>query len=180
MKITEENTTLLKSALKEGDKTAFKFFYEAYHDGLFYYLMGLTNNRAIAQDILQETFIKLWNNHSSLNTDQSIRSFLYTMAHNQFIDYYRKHKRELKLIDRLTLKFGMEKQDQDEELVQQQLKRLKYSIEKLPPRCKEIFELGKLQGYKYQEIAEILKISVKTVEVQMSKAFSILRKDFKK
>lgn len=180
MKLEEENLTLLKSALKKGDKSAFKTFYEMYYEGLFFYINSLTKDKAITQDILQETFIKLWNNRSQLDVDKSIKKFLYSIAHNLFIDFYRKKRLELKMLDSLVLQAALEKIDQNEELKKARLKKLKKAIEGLSPRCQEIFRMSKFQGYKYQEIADSLGISRKTVEVQMGKALSILREAFKK
>lgn len=110
----------------------------------------------------------------------SLSSFLHRIAYNIFIDKYRKQKREEKTLDSWLYKRLNQLIKQDDDIKKEKIKHLEQAIEKLPPRCKEIFMLSKFEGLKYQEIADKLEISIKTVEVQMGKAFRLIREKINK
>ncbi|MFS4466837.1 RNA polymerase sigma factor [Maribacter sp. 2210JD10-5] len=175
MELDYDNNILLKSALKNGDEKAFRVFYDKYFDSLSNYLNSLTNDKAATKDILQEAFITFWNKRDELLLDRSFQSYLFKIAHNIFINQYRKNTRKLKLLDEIAYSVKIATLENDQDLVERKITFLRETISQLPTRCRQIFEMGKYQGYTYKEIAEKLNISVKTVEVQMGKAFSILR-----
>lgn len=173
---------ILEANFKKGDEAAFKVFFDMYHAKLYSFINSYTNNTSETQDIVQEAFIKLWEVKSTLNEENSISGYLYKIAYNIFIDGYRKHKQETKMLDTLAYKKmnAQEESEVDEDITSNKIKELTKVIDNLPPRCKEIFKMSKIQGYKYKEIAIELDISIKTVEAQMSKAFTILREKLKK
>ena len=150
-----------------------------YYDRLFGYIHGYTNDDSLTQDIVQESFIRLWTVRDTLIEGKSVSGFLYKIAYNIFIDDYRKNKKEFKMLDALAYKKVLSLADNGEEVKEARIEQMLLAIESLPPRCKEIFKMSKIQGVKYAEIAETLSISVKTVEVQMGKAFSIIREKVK-
>ncbi|GAA3573699.1 RNA polymerase sigma-70 factor [Snuella lapsa] len=170
---------ILENKIKSGDESAFKELFDLYYDRLFGYINGYTNDTALTQDIVQEAFIKLWNIRDSLVEGKSAVGLLYKIAHNIFIDLCRKDKQEYKMLDVLAYKKIQQLADNNEDVKEARIEQMMMAIESLPPRCKEIFKMSKMQGIKYSEIAETLSISVKTVEVQMGKAFSIIRKKVK-
>ena len=171
---------LLESAFKEEeDKKAFKTLYNLYHDKLFNYINSYTNSKPLTQDIIQDTFIKVWNSRESFDFKQSIGGYLYRMAYHTFVDDYRKKQLNFKLLDTLVYKKMNELIEEDVEEKSQKIKKIKKAIEELPPRCKEIFIMSKYQGYKYSEISEELGISYKTVENQIGKAYSLIKNKVK-
>lgn len=179
-KNTKKNTNLLNVSLKKGDTRAYQTVFDMYYMRLFSYVNTYTKNESNAKDIVQETFIKLWNNRKNINVDASILAFLHKVAYNIFIDNYRKGKRQQNLLDTLSYEVVTNSIETEEDTTnQQKIEIVKKSIEELPPRCQEIFKLSKYEGLKYAEIAETLNISIKTVEAQMGKAFSYIRQQVK-
>lgn len=173
----EDNIALLIAALKKGDKHAFGEIYNLYVNSLKAFINSYTKNNDQTNDIVQEAFIKLWNIRKAINQQKSIKSLLFKTAHNILIDKYRKKQRESIMLDGWMYKRLMEMIKGDDAQKKKKIKLVKNAIEKLPPRCKEIFMLSKFEQLKYQEIAELLDISVKTVEAQMGKAFKLIRDD---
>lgn len=169
----------LEKRFKKGDETAFKLIFEMYYTKLCSYINSYTNCSSDSQDIVQEAFIKLWDSRNNLSVKKSIAGYLFKIAHNIFIDKYRKHKKESKMIDALAYKKMLELIDEDVELKENRIAQIKEAIKQLPPKCKEVFEMSKVQGLKYHEIADLLTISIKTVEAQMGKAFKIIRSKVK-
>lgn len=174
----DKNTNhLLVTALKKGDDRVFKSIYNKNKKKLSAYINTYTKNKSQTDDIIQDTFIKLWNARENLDENSSISSFLYKTAYNTFIDKYRKKKREQTMLDGWLYKRMMQLVKEDDDIITEKIQLIKDAIEILPPRCKEIFVMSKFEQLKYTEIANQLNISVKTVEAQMGKAFSIIRKE---
>lgn len=119
--------------------------------------------------------LNIWKKKRSLKIKTSLKSYLYKACYHEFITQYNKKKRETTYIDtqkKIALEFFIE---EDPEVIKGKIKKVYIEIEKLPPRCKEIFILSKIQGLRYREIAETLHISIKTVEKQISKALSKIK-----
>jgi RNA polymerase sigma-70 factor (ECF subfamily) len=170
--------TLLVSAIIKGDSSAFKDLFERYYKLLVGYITTLTNDMDVSEDIVQQAFITLWKQRESLDVSKSIKSFLYTIAYNAYVDQYRKLKRQDVFFDELRLEAIREGIAEDNELLEQRISKLKRIVESLPPRCREVLELHKMEGLKYKEIAETLDISLKTVESQMRIAYQKIREGF--
>ncbi|MCX7547200.1 RNA polymerase sigma-70 factor [Xanthomarina sp. F1114] len=170
----KDNTQLIE-ALKSGKPKAYTFLVDTYHHKLCVYAYGLTRDHDLAEDIVQNIFIKTWNKREKLKTEFSISSFLYKLTYNEFIDQYRKQKNvfplEKKYIDELTIIT----EDQDPSSIEQMIALVKKEIQNLPPKCRETFLLSKEEGLTNIEIAEYKSISLKTVEAHITKAFAILR-----
>ena len=179
MKKNRQNNSQLVIALKEGNKLAFKAIYNANKKTLSAFVNSYTKNQPETEDIVQDAFIQLWTARNTLDENKSIVNFLYTTAYNEFIDTYRKQKREQTMLDGWLYKRLVQLANEDEDVKLEKTILVKTAIEKLPPKCKEIFILSKFEQLKYSEIADKLNISIKTVENQMGKAFSIIRKEVK-
>lgn len=176
----KKNINLLNVSLKKGDTRAYQTIFDMYYMRLFSYVNTYTKNDSNTEDIVQETFIKLWNNRGNINVDSSILAFLHKIAYNIFIDSYRKGKRQQNLLDALSYEATTNSIEVEEDTTnQRKIEIVRRSIEELPPRCQEIFKLSKYEGLRYTEIAETLNISIKTVEAQMGKAFSYIRQQVK-
>lgn len=177
MSKSEDNISVLISALKQGEEKAFRAIYEIYVDALKAFINSYTKNREQTNDIVQDTFLKLWNIRFQLDKNKSLKSLLFKISHNIFIDKYRKKQRETDVLDGWMRKRLIELVKGDDDEKKHRIKTVESAIEKLPPRCKEIFLLSKFEQLKYQEIANQLNISVKTVEAQMGKAFRLIKEE---
>jgi RNA polymerase sigma-70 factor (ECF subfamily) len=162
--------------LKEGDDMAYTSLVNLYSRKLFAYAVSLSGDYSLAKDIVQEVFLKTYEHRDKLNPNYSIDGFLYRSTYNQFINTYHKNKSLLKVHDDYVKYLNQIIEDDNQSDFDQRILKITKCIEKLPKKCKEIFLLSKRDGLTNQEISEILKISIKTVESQITIAFKQLRK----
>ncbi len=162
--------------LKKGDDEAFSQLVNLYSRRLFAYAVSLSGDYSFAKDIVQEVFLKTFEYRKKLNPDYSIESFLYRITYNQFINNYHKNQSLLKVHDKYVKYLNQTIEDKNEQDFDRMINLVNKAIEKLPKKCKEIFILSKRDGLTNQEISEILNISIKTVESQITIAFKQLRK----
>lgn len=170
----------LTHAISSGDQVAFKLFFERHYNPLTAYITTFTNDRNLAEDLVQQAFIKIWKHRKKLRLQQSPKNYLYTIAYHGFIDHYRETKRENLVLDALKRKALEIRIQEEEDVAALRIEKLGSIIEGLPPKCQEILKLNKIQGLKYGEIADVLGISVKTVESQMRIAYRKIREEFRK
>lgn len=164
--------------LSKGDQKAYRYIYTSYYNNLCIYLCSYTNNDQLAEDIAQDVLLNIWEKRKKLNIHTSLKSYLYKSAYNAFINKYRANKRTEEKLEEIkfTSLQQLENREEDVKMMEQRLSYLKLAIDELPPKCKKALLLSKMEGYKYQEIAKTMNISVKTVENHISKAFKLLRK----
>ncbi|MBC6999817.1 RNA polymerase sigma-70 factor [Cytophaga sp. FL35] len=148
---------------------------DSYHHRLCVYVYSLTHDQDSAKDIVQNVFIKLWEQKDRLMHVESLRSFLYKSVYNGFLNHLRSERRML-TIEEKHMERLYQIIEEDEELVEKQIVLIRTEIQNLPPKCRETFMLSKGEGLTNIEIANFMNVSLKTVENQMSKAFKILRK----
>lgn len=169
------NDKVLIAALAEGNEKAFNFLISSYYEKLCVYATTLCHNQDQAEDIVQNVFFRLWENRSSLNNSKRLNSFLYRAVYNEFIDQYRQSKKvmtlEKKHIDAISAILEEESNSDIDRLI----RIVNSEIDNLPRKCKKTFLLSKKEGLTNFEIAEYLKISVKSVEAHITKAYKILR-----
>lgn len=171
-----ENPEKFIDHLKNGDENAYAYLVKTYHKPLFVYVLSLNNDRALAEDIVQTVFLRMWEYRKRLNMDYSIKSFLYKSAYNEFINQYHKSRRTLSTLEKVYAEaLDAVVDDGNRELLEQKIALVTRGIESLPPKCKETFLLSKKEGLTNIEIAEYLNISIKTVEGQLTKAYALLR-----
>lgn len=164
--------------IKDNNSLAFQQFYNKYYQRLLSYIITFTKDRDQAKDIVQEAFVILWTNRESIDTSKSPKSYIFFVAKNIFIDHYRKEKRDLQFLIELKETALSEQIENDTEEIKQRIEKMKRMIENLPEKCKIILKLSKIEGLNYQEIANHLNISPKTVESQMRIAFNKIREQF--
>ncbi len=166
-------------ALKEGDLSAFNELFDRYAKRLYHFSMGYLKSAADAEEIVQEVFMKIWDNRIELSTRKSFDSYLFTIARNGILNTIRKSKSEQVYLS--YVKINPEKYVLlDEELNFNELEKAYHeAIEQLPPKRKEIYLLSKERSLSNAEIATKMNISVKTVENQMTSALSKIRKDLR-
>jgi len=174
------NSKTLKSELAKGNEKALNFLMDLHHHSLSVYAYSLSHDTDTAKDIVQNVFIRLWEKRDDIQKIQSIKDFLYKSVYNEFINQYRKDiRRSLAYNKKHTQALSYIVESLDEDLLKKQVGIVKLEIEKLPSRCKETFLLSKQDGLTNAEIANYMKVSTKTVERQITKAFDILRTKLK-
>jgi len=174
----KNNSELIKS-LRKGNEKAYMFLLDKYHRRLYAYAMSLINDHMLAEDIVQNVFLKTWQYRKKLNTEFSIQSFLYKSIYNEFVNSYKKDKSIMMLQMKYYQSLAEVVENSEDKVIEKMIHIVSKEIEKLPPKCREVFSLSKKEGLSNIEIAEYLKISPKTVEAQITKAFNVLRTSLK-
>lgn len=167
------------ASLQRGSMAAFESLFENYSQKLFRFSLSYLKSETEAEDIVQEVFLKLWENRSGIKTGTSFQSYIFTIASNAIRKSFKKNTRlkkfQIELFETLALKNpAFEDQPNFEEL----LSKLDLLIEQMPNRRKEIFLKRKKEGKSVRDIASEMEISEKTVENQITEAMNYLRKSF--
>lgn len=174
----DDNIFLMES-LTNGEEKAYKFLLNKFHRKLNAYALTLVNDHSMAQDIVQNVFLKTWKNRSKLNPEFSIQSFLYKSVYNEFINSYQQNKAMMLLQQKYVESLQHVVETTDESSIERMLAIINKEIQNLPNKCQQVFILSKKEGLTNIEIAEHLDVSIKTVEAQISKAYKILKEKLK-
>jgi len=167
---------VLTDKLNIGDYSAFSIIFSTYYKDLVIFASRYTHDLNNAEEIVQDTFVKLWEDHKSININRSIRSFLLKSVRNRCIDWFR-HKKIKQAHSRLIIESTLpyERDTENYILFTELHREVENAINMLPDQVSEAFRMNRYQGLRYHEIAEILNVSVRTVEVRIGKALSLLR-----
>ena len=161
--------------LRGGDQAAFDAIFRQWYAGLVRAAESMLRDRAVAEEIVQDVMLELWRRRESLDPHGSPKAYLYQSTRNRALNHLRHlqvQRKSVLLMDRTE---GRDASAPSQLMAKEMEGALKEGLNALPPRCREVFELSRVRGLKYTEIAETLEISVKTVEAQMGKALRILR-----
>ena len=167
----------LAMRIKLGDEQAFELLFRKYYVRLCAFANKFLNDPETAKEIVQDVFARIWEGRDEIDPDDSLKSYLFKIAQNLSINKLRRKKVESRYTEIYKLVY-IENQaiSAHESLLAKELEEnIAHSIGKLPAECRKVFELSRIEGLKYKEIADTLQISVKTVEAQMSKALRSLR-----
>jgi RNA polymerase sigma-70 factor (ECF subfamily) len=184
--ISPENAYLVRM-LKQRNTEAFRTIYDMYYSRIQVYCSGYVSERSIAQEMTQDTFIKLWEKSDLLPDDTMFQPLLYRIARNNCLNYlkhlkvtdkYQKFQAHRKADIELNI-YALTDESAQMVISAELESRILRVIDSLPPACKKVFELSRMEEKKYSEIAEELGIAVKTVENQIQKALKKLRKELK-
>jgi len=164
----------------DGDQTAFELLFRYYYPGLVIFASNIIVNRDEAEEIVQDFFVRLWENRATIKAGNTIKSYLFTSVKNRSINYLKSNQVKQHVVDELKMQMETEMRYNPDIYVDSELQqRLKIAFEKLPPRTAEIFTLSRFKGFTNDEIADDLGLSKRTVETQVSNALKILRKELK-
>lgn len=163
-------------ALKSGDQRAFELVYERYYRLVFYLALKMLKKEDLAEDAVQDIFIRFWRYRENLKAEGSIKSFLMTIGKNHLLNEIRNNKNQILKHLLLQDKEEQTKNETENALYYKELNGIvQKGMEGLTNRKKEIFALKVLQGYSNQEIAEKLSISPNTVKFQLCQAKKSVR-----
>lgn len=160
------------------DKSSFKNLFELHYSPLCNFAYRITDDIDQAEDIVQDIFVKVWNDPDLLDGNKNINSYLYSMVRNRALEVIRRENisqkinQQLEYIQNNAADTNVEEEEIEKLLLVEQIY---VSIRQLPPKCSEVFTLSKVNGLTYVQIAEKMNISVKTVENHMGKALRLMR-----
>ena len=172
------NDKVLWKRISNDDSKAFKDLFILYYKVICNYMLQFTKDINLAEDLVQEAFIKLWINRKKLQIKTSLKSYLFKTSYHIWIDESRKNKKKNYLFEELKYKAYTSQIEDDSSI--EKLKKIQLIIEALPKKGKEIFLLSKKEGLNNREIAEFLNISIKTVESQIRIVYQKIRKSFER
>lgn len=166
--------------LRAGNHKAFEILFNEWYEPLCRYAYSILQNSDDAEDMVQKVFFKLWDQRNNLDIHTSMKSYLYRIVHNDCLNKIRQsriraeHHQYLSYIGTNTIS------DTANPLLRSDLeKNIANAIDRLPPRCREVFEMSRFHFLSYSEIARNLGITPNTVETQIVKALRLLRKELK-
>jgi RNA polymerase sigma-70 factor, ECF subfamily len=178
----------LIAGLQKGDKSTFDFLFRSYYPGLCTHAKSYLRSMEIAQEIVQEVYVKLWEKHNKIFIHTSIRAYLFQSVFNNCMNYIKgiqsssfKHvdvedasiRNELMSMDLADAEFSRIFSEDIE-------KDLESAISDLPDQCREIFIMCRTDNLSYKEISDLLKVSRSTVKTQMSRAMTRILKQMEK
>ena len=160
-----------------GDVQAFELLFKMYYTALCSFSNKYLLNPEESKDVVQDVFLKLWENRDKIDFKESLKAYLFRITANNCIDRLRRRKVENKYDEILKLVYldNCESSPYNSLLEREFSEHIDNALSKIPPQCRRVFNLSRIEGFKYNEIAKYLKISVKTVECHMSKALTIIR-----
>jgi RNA polymerase sigma-70 factor (family 1) len=170
MPCNDEVKELQRKIAVENDQHAFGQLYMAYMPNLLQFAQSIIKSRELAEEIVSDVFIKIWQNRESLVNIDNFRLYLYKSIKNTSFNYLSRHYRKNTVsLDEMSSTISTLSYNPEQLLITSEVvNKINNTIKMLPPRCKLIFKLVKEDGLKYNEIAHLLNISVKTIDSQMA------------
>lgn len=156
--------------IRSGGEAAFTAVFKAGYAKVYHFLLKKTGSAATAQELAQLTFIKLWEFRHTLSEDHSVDTQLFRMASGVLVDHWRREMRQRRLLSAAA--------GRSVEVMEPAFEQTDYLMSltnRLPPVRKKIFLLHRIHGHSHKEIAELLSISIRTVEDHMAKAIRQIR-----
>jgi len=166
---------LKSSSISEAE---FEALFKAHFRELHTYAYTLVNDWDNAEEVVQGLFLKLWERNDWAGIHTSIKSYLYRCIYHDSLNLLRRQKVHSRYQELTAPTIGYHSGDAAERIKLNEVEtHLAKALNKLPEKCRATFHLSRFEGLKYQQIADQLQISVKTVETHMVKALKILRKE---
>jgi RNA polymerase sigma-70 factor (family 1) len=161
----------LLTRIASGDEGAFRQVYVFYYKRLYQFAYALVKTREPAEEIVEDVFVRIWQQRETINSIQNLRVYLYTAIKNSALNYLSQKARQsiTEPFDHIHITVGNSTDTPEQILITAEMQqKIQTAVEALPPRCKMIFKLVREDGLKYKEIAGILNISVNTIDAQMA------------
>ena len=165
--------------LISGDKHCFERVYSCYKDGIYYYVLKLSKSEDIAEEVVQDVFIKIWSNREKINPEYSFVSFIFRVAHNHTVNILKRTAYEKVAKERLSKTSILSVNDTEDKVIYKEyMGIMAEAIDQLPPKRKSIFDLSRRKGISHDDIAITMGISKNTVKSHLVKATKFVRNYF--
>jgi RNA polymerase sigma-70 factor (ECF subfamily) len=173
--ITNADQQIL-SELLSGNRKVFEELFRSLYPPLVRFACELLKDKDSSEDLVQEVFVKLWEKRERLQVHTSLKAYLYMAVKNHCLNLIKKEQRlEFLEEDEEVIEWKSTEQTDHRHQTRLLAQHIDQALERLPPRCALIFKMSRFEEKTYQEIADILELSIKTVENQMGKALSMMR-----
>lgn len=159
----------LQELIAKSDQMAFRSLFDHYEEKLSLFAKAIVKNKDAATEVIDEIFVRIWKQRSQIVSIKNLNVYLYTATKNASLNYIsrRANQQVTEPFDFINIEL-QDDQSPDQQMVTAEIyKKIKAAVDELPPRCKMIFKLVREDGLKYKEVAEILNVSVNTVDAQM-------------
>lgn len=175
--MTDSHEQYILLRLAKGDKEAFAAVFDKYYGKVFTFVRSMVRQRAVAEDITQDLFVKLWEKRRRLSRISSLDDYLFIAARNRVIDYFRSasHKKNTALSEDLLLTLASHEAEARLDN-KSDVSAVRNATRNLPPKRRDIFVMSRFDGLTNDEIAKIMGITRKTVENQLSLADKQIKK----
>ncbi|MFC6100711.1 RNA polymerase sigma-70 factor [Olivibacter domesticus] len=175
LNIMQSDTATL-SMLQQGNEEVFESVFKQHFNNLHAYAFTILKDAVSAEEVVQSLFLKLWEKKDVLTIQTSLKSYLYRATYNDCMNILKHLQVRQRHQDHVSYFHDRTSENASSRLQENELKNeLQKAINLLPEKCRTIFQMSRFEELKYQEIADQLDISIKTVENQMGKALKILR-----
>ena len=171
----DENLESILARLKSGDKSVLKIIFKSNYPMVAKTIHRYIYDKSLVEDLAQEVFIRLWNKRATIEITSSLGAYLRRMAVNEALAYLRVKKNQTTQEFSNHMVLDADRSAEERYLYGELEDTISNAIDHLPPRCRMIFQMSRFDEMTYNEIANALGISIKTVENQMGKALKQLR-----
>jgi RNA polymerase sigma-70 factor (family 1) len=174
------NEKALLQQIAQGKETAFRIVFDHYRDAIYSFALKVVRHEMLAEEIVQDVFVKIWINRSGLPEVRQFADFIYIIARNHTFNCLRRLARERKLNSTTTEELQIAGVSAEATVLQRDYDRLlQQAVARLPPQQKLVYTLSREHGLSREEIAEQLNISAGTVKAHMGQALRTIRQYFK-
>ena len=177
-----ENEERYVAALKEGSREAFTMLYNLYADRLYSFALVQTKSKQMAEDVVQDTFLKLWNNRTNLNCYGNVQALVFTMARNLIIDAFRRQVANIDIEAYLKLHEALPSTASPEESLyfNETKEHLEQAKAKLSNKECKIYEMSREQDMPIKKIAQTLNLSPQTVKNYLTSTLKVFRSQLRR
>jgi RNA polymerase sigma-70 factor (ECF subfamily) len=177
--VSHEEDLLLFDRIKQDDLTAYEIIFRRYYQELYRFAYTYLRDQVPSEEMAQEVFLYLWEKRGQIEIKTTLKTYMYSAIKNKCLNYIKYEVPRKNQLEESHLALMVTEQP-DQEVDSGRLKKyIQAAIDELPTKCRQIFVLSRNEGLTYEEIAEEMEISIKTVENQMSIALKKLRESLK-
>jgi len=175
-----DDEIFIKRAFDQSPEEGCELLFRRYHRALCSHAVRYVYSREIAEDIVSDVFVKFWTKKVFNSINSSYRFYLFRSVRNETYSYLRSEFKGLDSLENTDQNMSSDSLRPDNiTQFEESYNRVKELVESLPPQCRKVFLMSRFEGKKHQEIANELKISLKTVEAHLSKGLTILKNGMK-
>jgi RNA polymerase sigma-70 factor (ECF subfamily) len=186
MSVTKQDSRSDRELIKwmaNGDQSAFNQLYDRYSKPIYNYILRLINESNFSEDILQETFIAVWQNAGRFRGEAKVKTWLFRIAHNKAVSWLRRYRKQIRDHEQIKAETGIQSSDPQSEaqsvesisIHKWQIEQLTNALNQLSTTHRAVIELTFIHSFSYKEIGNILGCPVGTVKSRMSYAMQHLR-----